>query len=104
MNQKSYLPYPNHSEVKMNLNNKLSTASVMIESDEDRPITIDVFRTAGQDLFALIIDVDQIVRAHGISTISFISKVFSTDLRAEKIGHIIDILKVLQAQEAQIII
>ena len=101
MNQKSYLPYPNHSEAKMNLNNKLSTASVMIESDEDRPIAIDAFRTAGQDLFALIIEVDKVARLHDIATIGFINKVFSTKSREEQIGYIIDVLKVLQVQEAQ---
>ena len=101
MNQKSYLPYPNHSEAKMNLNNKLSTASVMIESDEDRPIAIDAFRTAGQDLFALIIEVDKVARLHDIATIGFINKVFSAKSREEQIGYIIDVLKILQVQEAQ---
>lgn len=82
--------------------NTKQTQQSQIEHKECfHPITLDAFRAAGQDLFALIVDVDQVVRFHGISTIEFISKVFSTESRTEQIGYIIEILEVLQAQEAR---
>ena len=101
MKQNIPRPYLDTMEVKMNLKNKLSATPTMIESCEDRQIEIDAFRSTGKDLFALIIEVEKIVRLHDIATTGFINKVFSTSSHEEQLGYIIDILKVLQVQKAQ---
>lgn len=88
-------------QAKHNKQTKQTQQSKLEQEEYFRPITLDAFTAAGQDLFTLIVDVDQIVRFHGISTIEFISKVFSTESRTEQIGYIIEILKELQAQEAR---
>lgn len=63
-----------------------------------RPITLDAFRAAGRDLFEVIIDVDKLMRAYDISSLQFISDVFSTSIRYEQMGIVIAAMQVIRAQ------
>lgn len=66
---------------------------------EYRPITLDAFRVAGKDLFAVIVEVDRLMRSYGISSLQFISDVFSTESKHEQIGIIMDALGLVQEKQ-----
>lgn len=60
------------------------------EIDPNNPILVS------QDLFALMIEVDRTLRAHGISSIYFISDMISESSKVKQIEIIIDALADLQ--------
>lgn len=73
------------------------------DKQEDKhwhPICIDAFRAAGRDCFVLIFDIIQILKAYDISSIDFISEVFSTTNRLEQLDIIIKCIgKIREAEE-----
>lgn len=61
-----------------------------------RFITVDSVARASKDIFALILDTDAILRAHGISSIQYMSDVLSAPTQKEKLEITIETLKSLK--------
>lgn len=66
------------------------------EQEQHHPITIDAFREAKEDIFALIIDTDEFMRANGVSSITLISEVFSTTSREKQVDSVIAALQLVK--------
>ncbi len=65
----------------------------MEEKNMTPTISIDAFRTAGQDLFPLILDTEKLLHAYGMESVSFISDMFSTTSREEQFDILINTLQ-----------
>ncbi len=68
----------------------------MQKTNSTKGICIDAFRCAGRDLFPLILDIEKLLQAYGMESVSFISDVFSTASRAEQLEIIINVLRQIQ--------
>lgn len=66
------------------------------EQQQHHPITIDAFREAKADIFALIIDTDEFMRANGVSSITLISEAFSTTSRIKQLDSLIEALQLVK--------
>ncbi len=64
----------------------------MAEKHVAPTITIDSIRVAGQDLFLLILDIEKLLHAYGLESVSFISEIFSTTSREKQFDIIINTL------------
>ena len=62
------------------------------------PITTDSFRLAGQDMFEVIISTEKLMRGHGISSLEFISDVFSRTDPLEQLDCVTDALSMIREQ------
>ena len=68
------------------------------QETEARAITIDAFREAGRDLFELIVVMDKLMKAYDMTSLYFISDVFSTTSRYEQMGIIIAAMQTIRTQ------
>lgn len=66
------------------------------EQEQHHPITIDAFREAKEDIFALLIDTDEFMRANGVSSLNFISEAFSTTSREKQVDSVIAALQLVK--------
>ncbi len=73
----------------------------MAEKHVAPTITIDAFRVAGQDLFPLILDIEKLLHAYGMESVSFISDMFSTTSREKQFDILINALQRIKETTAE---
>ena len=83
---------------EMQAQNAIGVEDVMevSEQEEHQPITLDAFRQAKEDIFSLIINTDEFMRANGVSSLDFVSDVFSTTSREKQVGIVIQALQLVK--------
>lgn len=69
--------------------------------NSQKRITADSICIASQDILCLIVDLDRVLQAYGISSLEFISDVFTCDSQYEQLGIIIAALQVLRKRMEQ---
>lgn len=70
----------------------------MKKDKEYAPITIDSFRVAEQDLFEVIVSTEKLMCSYGISSLEFISDVFSRTVPLEQLDCVTDALGMIKSQ------
>ncbi len=73
----------------------------MEEKHTTPTISIDAFRVAGQDLFPLILDMEKLLHAYGLESVSFISDMFSTTSQEKQFDILIETLKRMKNTPAE---
>ncbi len=73
----------------------------MAEKHAAPPITIDSIRVAGQDLFPLIMDMEKLLHAYRLESVSFISDIFSTTSREKQFDILINTLQRIKETTAE---
>ncbi len=73
----------------------------MEEKHTTLTISIDAFRTAGQDLFPLILDTEKLLHSYEMESVSFISEIFSTTSREKQFDILIETLQRIKNTPAE---
>ncbi len=73
----------------------------MEEKHTTPTISIDAFRTAGQDLFPLILDTEKLLHSYGLESVSFISEIFSTTSQKKQFDILIETLQRIKNTPAE---